>query len=185
MKKFAICLSVFISIMLGIFVYCENTNAWLGTDGTGSGSSSVGGGGGGGSSVDSTGTSWMYYEYIGGSRFRGWSIEFVPSNRDFGGIMRRIDPECAQDGMGFWHFGRNQFATFYHDYYDAFWKFNDFEAVLLCSDGACWSNNRYSTREGGWGHMETYIWKEQFRGSWNYPYNSNINSGDIDHYIYS
>ncbi len=92
-----------------------------------------------------TGFSWMYYKYIGGAAGEGRDIRFRPYNsgRD-GGV---ISGECAGDGKGFWHFGRNARGFSYNGYgsYNYVHGYSDNDYV-------------YSATPNLWGHMESYTY---------------------------
>lgn len=182
MKKYV---GLAVLLLLSIFTVSlvapsDDANAWLGLNSTGSGGSTYYGGGGGGASVYDTGVSWIRYEYVGGSDFRNWSVWFPPDN---GGNLGAISTECAEEGNGFWHFGRNQTAYFYHDMYSSFAHFGDERQNLYCDWPGCWDpRNRYSTRTGAFGHLGTYNWG--YATGKGLPYRT-WGLGDLDHYIYA
>lgn len=102
--------------------------------------------------MDCQGWSWIWYEYIGGDEFDGQDIQYTPQissqSVHTDGDKVIITGDCAHEGSGFYHLGRNA----YGDAADTFWTIWDSGTTIQTK----WGNYGYRTTSGKYGHRETY-----------------------------
>lgn len=173
--------NLFFKLVLVIFVICcgffvgpqvkANGGGWTGNgtsiNPSGSPGSPYGSGGCSGDNayylLGCTGFSWVYYKYVGGNTGKNQDINFRPYNNNSNNGF--VSGQCARDGGGFWHFGRNARGFSYNGY-------GSYNYVYGISD----NTYVYSAAHNKWGHMETYTYGTYINYS-NYYDWSNVPGG--------
>ena len=180
-KKTAIRLFEIIAFILSLSIIAApqvsagDDDAWF------SGSYGGGGGGGGGSgsmsqsgcgktsfSLECSGSSWIFYKYVGGDAHKNESFRFPEADNTSDDNLPVISSKCANYGTntGFWHYGRNSSVNQWGGTgYKVRDSYND--------DNHIKSDYRYEGESGKIGHWMTTTWSKitsnysWYTGSWN------------------
>ena len=140
------------------------------------------------------GWSWVYYKYVGGDSYKNQEFFYTPRFTGEGvvnnGVNSYDDPrnvvaisgECAQEGSGFWHLGRNiQKAKNTANYYDLgsnqsfTYGSITYSNVVRLDDSGLGNRDGILTDSGSIGHYTTF----------NYATLTNIYANQAEKSVYS